>query len=79
MIDWSLPPDLQKRYDEILATTRRLQAELGIEPRTLEQRYQDYLKRKEDERRQAEEQERLLKEIGKLSVRKPVLPLRRPR
>lgn len=59
MTDWSFPPDLQKRYDEILATTRRLQKELGIEPRTLEQRHQDYLKRKEEEQRRAAELEKL--------------------
>ena len=55
MIDWSLPPDLQKQYNKVLSNIRRLQKELGIEPRTLEQRHQDYLKRKAEEQRQAEE------------------------
>lgn len=59
MIDWSLPPDLQKQYDKVLANIRRLQAELGIEPRTLEQRHQDYLKRKAEEQRRAEELARI--------------------
>lgn len=68
-MDWSFPPDLQKRYDEILATTRRLQKELGIEPRTLEQRYQDYLKRQEDEQRRAEE---LAKIKALTSTRRPL-------
>ncbi len=64
MIDWSFPPDLQKRYDEILATTRRLQAELGIKPRTIEERYQDYLRKKEEEQRQAVELSKLRQITG---------------
>ncbi len=54
-MDWSFPPDLQKRYEEILAHTRQLQEQLGIKPRTIEERYQDYLKRKEEEKKKAEE------------------------
>lgn len=59
MIDWSFPPDLQKKYDEVSAKIRQLQQELGIQPRTLEQRYQDYLKRKEEEKKKAEELEKI--------------------
>lgn len=55
MIDWSFPPDLQKRYDEILATIRRLQKEFGIEPQTLEQRHQAYLRQQAEQQRRAEE------------------------
>lgn len=51
MIDWSLPPDLQAYYDRVTADIRRLQAELGIEPMTLEERHQAYIKRKEQEAR----------------------------
>lgn len=64
MTDWSFPPELQKRYEEILATTRRLQQELGIEPRTIEQRYQDYLKRQAEEQRRAAELEKLKATTG---------------
>lgn len=59
MIDWSLPPDLQKQYNKVLSNIRRLQKELGIEPRTLEQRHQDYLKRKAEEQRRIAELEKL--------------------
>ena len=59
MIDWNLPPDLQKKYNEVVALTRILQKELGVEPRTLEQRHQDFLKRKEEEQRRAAELEKI--------------------
>ena len=55
MTDWSFPPDLQKKYDEVLATIRRLQSEFGIEPQTLEQRHQAYLKRQAEQQHRAEE------------------------
>ncbi len=54
-MDWSFPPDLQKRYEEVSARIRQLQAEFGITPRTLEERYQDYQKRKLEEQKKAEE------------------------
>lgn len=49
MIDWKLPPDLQEKFGKIQAHTRQLQKELGITPMTLEERYQAYLKRKQQE------------------------------
>jgi len=55
MIDWSFPPDIQAQYDRVLAQTRHLQKEFGIEPKTIEQRYQEYLTRKAaEEQKQAE-------------------------
>ncbi len=45
MIDWTFSPENQKKYDDVLARNRRLQAELGIESRTIEQRAQDYVER----------------------------------
>jgi hypothetical protein len=54
-MDWSFPPELQKKYEEVLARTRCLQKEFGIEPRTIEQRYQNYLKRQEEEKCRQEE------------------------
>lgn len=69
---WALTPELQDRYDKIVAETRRLQAELGITPRTLEQRHQDYLNRLDVERRQKEE----LAKIN--SIVRPKLGIRRP-
>ena len=47
--DWSLTPELQKKFEEVQAHTRRLQAELGITPMTLEERAAAYAKRKEEE------------------------------
>ena len=64
MIDWSFPPDIQAQYDRVLAQTRRLQAELGIEPRTIEQRYDDYRKRKAEEQRRKEELNRMQAIMG---------------
>ncbi len=46
---WALTPELQKKYDEVLAETRRLQAEFGITPMTLEERALAYQKRKAEE------------------------------
>jgi hypothetical protein len=63
-MDWSFPPELQKRYEEILARTRSLQKEFGIESRTIEQRYQDYLKRQEEENRRQEELSKLIHSTG---------------
>lgn len=60
MTDWSLPPDLQQRYEEILAEIRRLQDELGVEPQTLEQRHQAHLQKQAEETRKQEE----LKKLG---------------
>ena len=65
MIDWSFPPDLQARYETILAQTRRLQAELGIKPRSLEQRAQDYLRQKQEKLRKQEELKQLQEKIGR--------------
>ena len=48
MIDWSLPPDLQKKYDEVVERTRRIQRELGIKPMTLEERAIAAEKRREE-------------------------------
>ena len=46
---WALTPELQKKYDEVVAHTRRLQAEMGITPMTLEERAAAYAKKKEEE------------------------------
>ncbi len=47
--DWTLTPELQKKYDEVVAHTRRLQKEMGIEPMTLEQRAAHYRKQREEQ------------------------------
>lgn len=55
VIDWSLPPEIQAQYDRVLAQTRRLQAEFGIKPMTIEERARAYEQRKaENARKQAE-------------------------
>ncbi len=46
---WSLTPELQKKFEEVQAQTRRLQAEFGITPMTLEERALAYQKRKAEE------------------------------
>ena len=62
-MDWSFPPDLQQRYEQILAQTRKLQKELGITPRTLEERCRAYEQRKEEEKRKEEELIKLQNQI----------------
>ncbi len=62
--DWSLTPELQKKYDEVVAHTRRLQAELGITPMTLDERLAAYEKRKAEEARKAKELAELQQRIG---------------
>ena len=57
-MDWSLNPENQKKYDEVMANNRRMQEILGIEPRTLEQRAADYQRKKA-------EQDELKKLMGK--------------
>lgn len=69
---WTDNPEIQKRYNKIIADIRRLQAEFGIEPRTLEQRSRDYLIKKAEEQRRKEE----LDKINSLPKRN--ILLRRP-
>jgi 5'-deoxynucleotidase YfbR-like HD superfamily hydrolase len=64
MAEQLFPDEIQQRYEQILAQTRKLQAEFGITPRTLEQRHQDYLARKAEEARRAAELEKLNTVIG---------------
>jgi len=70
MIDWSLPPDLQEKYDRVVANTRRLQIALGVKPMTLEERYQEYLKKQAEKQKQEdlrqEELRQLQERIGKM-------------
>ena len=49
MIDWTLPADLQEQFERVLAQNKRLQLELGIKSRTLEERAADYARRKQEE------------------------------
>lgn len=64
MIDWSLPPDLQQKYNEVTDNIRKLQSELGITPQTIEERAQYYRQKREEERRKAEELSKLQKITG---------------
>lgn len=61
---WSNDPELQRQFEEIQATTRRMQAEFGIVPRTLEERARDYELKKAEEARRAEELKKLKQTIG---------------
>jgi len=67
---WADNPELQKQYNKIVIETRRLQAELGVKPRTLAERHADLLKRQEEERKIQEQ----LKIIN--SIPRPKLPPR---
>lgn len=53
-MDWGLDPENQKKYDEVTANIRRLQAEMGIKPRTMEERAADH-QRKQAEKAQLEQ------------------------
>jgi hypothetical protein len=64
VIDWSFPPDIQAQYDRVLADVRRLQAEMGIKPMTLEERAAAYEYRQQEEKRRQEELEKLQKITG---------------
>lgn len=57
-MDWQLPPELQKKFDEVVANNTRLQSMLGIKSRTIEERAADYQRKKAD-------QEELAKLMGK--------------
>lgn len=67
-MDWSLNEENQKKYDQVVADNQRLQKEFGIKPRTIEQRYQDYMAKKAEEDRRAEELKKLQNSIG---IRRP--------
>ena len=48
-MDWSFDEENQKKYDKVIADIRRLQAEFGISPRTLEERAADYEKKRAEQ------------------------------
>jgi len=55
-MDWCLSPENQKKYDGVLERNRRLQAELGIKSKTIEERARDYA----EKQRQQEELKKLM-------------------
>jgi 5'-deoxynucleotidase YfbR-like HD superfamily hydrolase len=65
-MNWELNPELQKKYDEVVARISQLQIELGVKPRSIEERYQDYLSKKAEEDRRAEEIKKLQSGISKM-------------
>jgi len=67
------PPDIEQRYNTIRAETDRLQREFGIKPRTLDERYQDYLQRIAQEQKQ-QEQLRKLEELRRQQPKPMPLP-----
>ncbi len=62
---WALTPELQKKFEEVQAQTRKLQKEFGITPMTIEERYQAYERRKAKEAQQASELAELQQRMGK--------------
>ncbi len=71
---WSLTPEIQQRVEHIHAETRRLQDQLGVTPRTLDERYRDYIVRKAEQERQQKELQ-LLAELKQ--KQRPPLPIRK--
>jgi hypothetical protein len=61
MMDWNLSIENQKKYNDVVNQNYRLQAELGIKSKTLEERAQDHAEN-------IKQQEALTKLLG---VRRP--------
>jgi hypothetical protein len=69
---WKDNPELAQRYNKILEQTRRLQAEFGIVPRTLEERICDFhIKKQQEQQRKVE--------LAKLTAIKRPLPISKMR
>lgn len=75
---WADNPVLQARYEKILADQRQLQQLLGIETKTLEQRWQELQQRQQREAAARAELEQQLKLAKLQSIPKPLISLRRP-
>ena len=75
---WADNPVLQARYEKILADQRQLQQLLGIETKTLEQRWQELQQRQQREAAARAELEQQLKLARLQSIPKPLISLRRP-
>lgn len=75
---WADNPVLQARYEKILADQRQLQQSLGVEPKTLEQRWQELQQRQQREAAARAELEQQLKLARLQSIPKPSVSLRRP-
>jgi|LauGreDrversion4_2_1035121.scaffolds.fasta_scaffold108141_3 hypothetical protein len=48
-MDWEFNAENQKKYDEVTAEIRRLQAEMGIKPMSIAERAAEYQKRKAEQ------------------------------
>lgn len=48
-MDWNLSPANQKKYDEVAANIRRLQAELDIKPMSLDERAAEHERKKAEQ------------------------------
>jgi hypothetical protein len=46
-----MPPDIQARIDQIYADMKPLMEEYGMKPQTIEERYQEHLKKKAETQR----------------------------
>lgn len=53
-MDWGFNAENQKKFDEVTANIQKLQAEMGIKHRTMEERAADY-QRKQAEKAQLEQ------------------------
>ena len=61
-----MDPDIQKRIDELYANMKPLMDQYGMKPKTIEERYQEHLKKKA-------ETQRLLSAIPKPRFKLPKL------
>jgi hypothetical protein len=43
-----MDPDIQKRIDQIYADMKPLMVQYGMKPKTIEERYQEYLKKQKE-------------------------------
>jgi len=50
-MNWDLNAENQKKFNEVVAEIRRLQAEMGVKPMTLEERAAEYQKKKAEQAR----------------------------
>jgi len=79
-MSWSSNDPLYPRYIKIKEEITRLQKELGVEPLTLEQRYQRYRDRLAQEAAEAEKRQRQQEEFKRMQALRNSRPtLRRPK
>jgi len=72
---WANNPKIQDQYERILSEQQRLQKLLGLESKTLEQRWENYLQRQQQKINLEKQQQQQFDILQ--SIKKPLLPLPR--